>query len=79
MRLALLPLILIPLAGCTVFDRAGGAAVDAGVYPQLAPIDEIVAQGEQARHSPADVEAAEARAERLRARAAALRRTPPGG
>lgn len=69
-----LPLIL---SGCAAFPevmaREGGGT---GSYPAIAPLDELVAQGEGGAITDPGIAALEARAAGLRGRAAALRRSP---
>lgn len=76
MRLASAVLFLSLLAGCAdPYPRADLAAVDkAAPYPDLVPAETIRARVPEARTTPETQSDLDARAERLRARAAALRR-----
>ncbi|MFN6979133.1 MAG: hypothetical protein ACK4OP_13475 [Gemmobacter sp.] len=76
--------ILVLLAACSALppdlDGAETAAARTAPYPQLVPIDPLLAAETAGTASAADTAAVEARAARLTARAAALRRIPaPGG
>lgn len=64
-------------AGCATFpdvEAAETPAARAAGYPALMPIDELLAKAADERVSPAEVDAVQARAAALRARAADLRR-----
>lgn len=76
MRLAPALLSLALLAACAdPYPRADLSAVDkAAPYPELIPAEAVRARVPEARATPETQSALDARAERLRARAAALRR-----
>ncbi|MDO9526073.1 MAG: hypothetical protein Q7J57_11165 [Gemmobacter sp.] len=66
-------------AGCATFPDVlateSQASREQG-YPSLAPIEDLLAAGAAERVQPSEIAALDARAARLRARAAALRRDP---
>ena len=69
---------ILLIAGCSDFPEVGSdrsAQADAADYPTLLPIDTLLAHGDGAEDSEAEIEILRARAARLRARAAALRGT----
>lgn len=74
---ALLALLLLP--ACADIPSFGPETeASRAPYPQLMPIDDVLARGAQVTISAEDTAALEARAAALRARAARLRRQQPG-
>ena len=73
----LLPLAALTLAACTQFpelEHTQTAALDAAAYPDLVPVEPILAQVDAPHTDPVQTQAGmEARLSRLRARADRLR------
>lgn len=64
------------LVGCTTFPEVDAAHADAtpsATWPQIVPLEGVLAQAEGARIADTTTTALDARAARLRARAAAMR------
>jgi hypothetical protein len=74
---ALLPLALLALTGCTQFpalDRTITPAMEAADYPELVPLDPLLAGIRDSAVDPVEMETAlSGRLARLRAKAARLR------
>jgi hypothetical protein len=63
------------VAACAPFPEVDAMATDTGPTPRLAPIDDLLAQAETPAADPAP--GLQARAARLKARAAAIKAVPP--
>ncbi len=80
-RVFLLPALLM-LASCGASPDLGQAGRDlaaSGPAPALVPVEDLLALDNAPRASETATAAVDARADRLRARAAALRRKPVSG
>ena len=67
--------VLGALAACAPFPELDALGPDTGPPPQLLPIDSLVSQAQVTTDDPGP--ALSARAARLKARAAAIKTTPP--
>jgi hypothetical protein len=77
MRLPVLLVVSLALAGCAQFPRLGGevsASAQAAAWPRIAPLGPLLALGAEADLTPALAGDLASRAAALRARAARLQR-----
>lgn len=72
-RLSLTSVLCLALAGCATAPDLGPLTAAVGPTPQILPLDQLIASAQGGRLTAAMGDALVARANRLRARAAAMR------